>query len=459
MFAELQRTVESELTSAVDSVIVPGTQAGFLNYNKLFIKINKHLRKINAKINRDYTKIAKKGHSIVKQSYDVHREQTEITLKDMGARKAIVKEENAPDISVTFRGTPSDNFNKHLERMFREGRYPEVMIKSLSKEHVAMIENKVMKAISQGKGFNWVRDDLIREILPGGPDDVFAKSMGYKIERISRTTYREAVNFDMTDFVSDNPESFYGSRRVADGRPCTACIVQDGKFYPPGAELVDHPNGMCILVPLVYPEEYLLTGKVGKVPTDDFPTTLLEDFYGMGSKEQTKILGKAMFTLWQVEKFDLRSIVASSGSPLPYYKVAEDIEKYGGMSAPKSLFSSSKEAVKLNPVLDPADRKIVNSVIVPFSSDFVSGKTRTGLSLTGDGSDLISSSIPEETKAQLVSKYNLSQGFEGMFFVEFNDFAREIGIYTRKSENGMKYLVITKKRYESITTVPPVRFA
>lgn len=461
---------QSLLEETVRLSVIQGSD-GVVNYDALESKFNGMISKIATFSNNTYSTIAKKNDKFTEKSFLDYRKEFESSLKDMGFNVKHTPGSNVQEaigegsLDVVFGGTPKKSFEKHLLGLLKAGSEPAKIIKTVSQEHVALIQRQLAFGLSKGKGFSWTRDKVIREMFPKGVSQNIQKRMEYNVTRILRTSYMNAINNDTTEFVANNPQAFYGSIRVADGRPCIACIAKDGTYYKPGEQLVDHPNGQCVLSPLTYPLEYFETGKITKPIPNPFGKTLKQKFYQSSEATQRKLMGNNMlFKLWKQEKFDIEALVLPSGNPMSYRQAIMNLDKIGGMSFPRVSFFNAAVKQSLNSVMDPKDRMSPNHLVVrrkPNACPTKGKKLNEGLIMDnfimeakagltcpnsynvdqyGDGSEYIDSNISPEKKAKILAMHEeyLDDPFT------FNEKMRELNVMTRKDINGQEYFMIPK---------------
>lgn len=407
---------------------------GTVDYNFMLRNLRSVLSKIETEINRQYNRLASNVGKKQKQVFTTYRGLLQDALGKLDVKTSIISE---ADVNVSFGGTISKDFQKQLQSQFKAGTEPATLIKTVSQDHVREIHKQMMIGVSKGKGFQWSRDKVIKNILPKGTSDVISRKMEYNVTRIMRTSYMTAVNNDTTAFIGKNKNIFMGSIRVADGRPCYMCTMLDGKFYPPDIPLYDeHPNGMCILVPLMYPPEFFLTGKITKSPIDFFGLTLKQKFFKATVQEQKDIFGnKSLYDLWEREQFDMDSIMYMKNGMLTqwgYQKTLENLPKIGSISYPKIKVSKD-----LNIVMDAKDR---NKLGFTAQRRKPVGGKKNGIDLIGDGSNYMSSSISNELKMRIHTQFDL--GIKNNSWIAFNERARFLGIFTRMDKNNEIYYIV-----------------
>ena len=450
--------VQSLCMDMVQKSVVDGDN--HLDYTRLLASVRGVMSKVETEAAGVYTGVGKSIETLQKGIFFQYREQLNQTLDDLGINVSLVKEgeqlieeEENQGLSVGFRSNPSAGFQKQLNKMLQAGTAPALRIKTIGQEHVTLIQHQMSDSISKGKGYNWVADEVLKKMYPEGVEQDIRKRMKFNIERIARTSYRDAMNNDVLDFVRKNESVFYGSRRTADGRPCIACIVRDGEFIPLGSHLSDHPNGQCIAVPLTWPQQAWNKEPKGwpKEP-DGFGPTLLEKFYSRPEAEQRKVLGRGIFNLWKEKQFDLRQIVnPETSTPRSMFWVVSNLEKIGSNTSPQCwLAEAYRVDSKFVKVIDPFDRSILSEDLCLVNDiqkfDGMQFSNQYGLNPLGLGEDMMKSSrIPLSLRSELIAQYQLHAEmdvFGELHWSTFNEYARKAGLFTRKSVNGYKYYMV-----------------
>jgi hypothetical protein len=417
-----------------------GRWDGSVDYSRMSLNVDRHVEHLEKYTKDRYNDVAHVVGDTSKSIYVEYRKRIEKTLESVGfSVKAVAVKEG---MSLSFGGTPNESFLKQLERQNQLGYNPADLIKTVGRDHIKLIQTELTSAIAQGKGFGWAKDKVMGSLFPDASERLIQDTMEYNVTRIMRTSYMQAVNRDTMGILRGNAGAFIGARRVADGRPCMACIVLDGQFYPPDVELEDHPNGMCLLVPVPYPDEYLLTGQMTRPAEDTFDTPLLQKFYDAAEDEQRRLMGNSqLFNLWKEEQFDLtRMPTGKFGTSMTYTQAVMNLENLGGISAPGVEFLKSAELKSLNPFIDPRDRADVKGIV---------SRTKPGISMhkwgldpVGDGSDFWKSpKVPIAMKARVSALYGEA---ERIPWTMFNERARLLGIATRMDSRGKFYYMLKK---------------
>jgi len=256
---------------------------------------------------------------------------------------------------------------------------------------------------------------------------------------------------------------------VANGICVHNCLILDGTRYAKGQVLVDHPNGMCLLTPVVKSLEEMgydynslpETAKKAWVRQERPHPPMKIEFYELPEKDQRIVLGNSTFELWKKEKFPLEALVVRSKgwlTPITFKDLQAKISTLGGLSAPKAsltladgtmrILTAADRAITLP--LDPVDRANPDAVIWQGQPPRVSGQYQQDLFGMG-----VDGMIPESVRAQaedwLFSVGKLpddatwrAQAIAGAKWQEFNEYARTLGLYARKGTDGRFYYVVPK---------------
>ncbi|MHA1860165.1 MAG: hypothetical protein ACTSVF_03585 [Candidatus Asgardarchaeia archaeon] len=245
-------------------------------------------------------------------------------------------------------GKVSKDFLKFLSDQFDQELFPEKAIKSLSPEHISFVQGVMLAGISKGLDLGWQKDKIMQYIGRNLSSDK-RRELEYKVMRILRTSHQRAANAATSLFAARNKHIISGLIRRANGRPCLACLVLDGKEYPVGSVLDDHPNGMCVFVPKLKSLEELGLD-YDKLPPEakkvwkgvGAPRPLSSKFYELPEVEQRRIFANdKLYNLWLKEKFPIEKLaVYKDGSwvTMSYKDAIKKLPDLGGISYPKVRF-------------------------------------------------------------------------------------------------------------------------
>jgi len=123
------------------------------------------------------------------------------------------------------------------------------------------IHTIIANAMQEGKGIADISDLITKYVDPAARKDwnklmqdgfhVHRRDVEYNAQRLARTVSQHAYQKATEDRIRGNP-FVTGVKWIANGsRACDLCLARDGKVYDKGDAPLDHPNGMCILEPVV----------------------------------------------------------------------------------------------------------------------------------------------------------------------------------------------------------------
>jgi SPP1 gp7 family putative phage head morphogenesis protein len=80
---------------------------------------------------------------------------------------------------------------------------------------------------------------------------IYPRSVDYNAQRLARTMLQHSYQESLIETAKDN-DLITGFRWVANGsRACELCLSRNGNIYAKDELPLDHPNGMCVFVPVV----------------------------------------------------------------------------------------------------------------------------------------------------------------------------------------------------------------
>lgn len=256
-----------------------------------------------------------------------------------------VREEDL-QVNFVFRGEVNDSFKQFLSDQLDTGKPPGSLIKTYAPNHVQLIQREVLLTINQGLSHGHTRDRLIANLARNVTDPKIRSTMEYNVMRIARTSYQQAVNAEMSDWCESNEPMVAEMERVADGRPCMACSVLDGKRYPVGAKLEDHPNGQCILIPVMKTPTEMgldippgLENKVWASQKREYPT-MMQRFGKLSKDEKRRVFGNdALFNWWwsRRSKIKIANLVVHRDGMVGLMSLRQAIAKFGSKTEKRAL--------------------------------------------------------------------------------------------------------------------------
>lgn len=91
---------------------------------------------------------------------------------------------------------------------------------------------------------------------------IYNRQVDYCSQRLVRTLCQHAYQQSYERTVEKNP-FVVGTKWIANGsRVCPLCRDRDGQIYPKGEAPLDHPNGMCILEPVMSNSDKNITDRI-----------------------------------------------------------------------------------------------------------------------------------------------------------------------------------------------------
>ena len=123
------------------------------------------------------------------------------------------------------------------------------------------IQTIITNAMQQGKSIADISDLITKYVDPAARKDwnklmqdgfhVHRRDVEYNAQRLARTVSQHAYQNATEDRARGNP-FITGFRWLANGsRACALCLERDGTIYGKGEAPLDHPNGMCVLEPVI----------------------------------------------------------------------------------------------------------------------------------------------------------------------------------------------------------------
>jgi hypothetical protein len=293
----------------------------------------------------------------------------------------------------------------------------------------------------------------------------------------------ERIDYDgwVYNLEVEEDESYY-----ANGFAVHNCLIMDGTRYPLGVPLIDHPNGMCLLTPVVKSLEDLGFDRASLPKEAQVAWTRQErphppmwmQFHDLAEVDQQRIMGKAVHALWQAERFPLEALVTKKQGwfvPKTATELRATLPDLGGLSYPKIRLgtatdgsyraSTAADRALLTP-LDSRDRADAERVFLRMAvKDAPDEAGIYGQNLFGMGLD---GQIPDGVRAQAddwlfslrgklsADPVERAQQIAGVPWQEFNERARVLGLYLRKDVEGRFYHAVDRRDFLRIFARPMV---
>lgn len=95
---------------------------------------------------------------------------------------------------------------------------------------------------SAAKPWDW------NKVYPG-----VSRKVDYNAQRLARTSVTHAYQLALEHSTRDNPfvTKYQWLAGNSHARICGLCLSRDGKYFDKGSVPLDHPNGMCTIIPVV----------------------------------------------------------------------------------------------------------------------------------------------------------------------------------------------------------------
>lgn len=95
---------------------------------------------------------------------------------------------------------------------------------------------------SAAKPWDW------NKVYPG-----VSRKVDYNVQRLARTSVTHAYQLALERSTRDNPfvTKYQWLAGNSHARICGLCLSRDGKYFDKGSVPLDHPNGMCTIIPVI----------------------------------------------------------------------------------------------------------------------------------------------------------------------------------------------------------------
>lgn len=80
---------------------------------------------------------------------------------------------------------------------------------------------------------------------------IYKRQVDYNAQRLARTLVQHGYQQSFVAVTKDNPFVLKYQWSANGSRPCPICTARDGQLYAKDELPMDHPNGMCTMVPVV----------------------------------------------------------------------------------------------------------------------------------------------------------------------------------------------------------------
>lgn len=194
-----------------------------------------------------------------RQTAESHVKAEQAMLRSAGAKAT-------PQAGLIANNQINATVARTLEKILKGTAYPDgytlsQRIWSNSQAVHRDIHAIIMNGMQQGKSIADISDSIARFVDPRASKDwnklmddgytVHRRNVEYNSQRLARTVAQHSYQQATEDRARQNP-FIVGLRWIANGsRPCPICTARDGTVYEVGQAPLDHPNGMCVLEPVI----------------------------------------------------------------------------------------------------------------------------------------------------------------------------------------------------------------
>lgn len=364
-------------------------------------------------------------------------------------------------------GGVSKEFQHFLKSQLQVGERPADLIRTMSARQIEATQREFLKAVREGMDLKQARTAVLDSFAKNITSTEFKLPTQYEVMRVLRQSHTEAARASTVYFAKENGHLVTGFTRVAGPRCCLACAAEDGRLYDDPSQFSDHIGGQCLLVPelktlgemgLPYKPEYEAAWRRELPPTP----SAASQFYSWDEKAQRSLFNNnRLYDLWKSEKFPLERLMTRDATgamvPMSYQQAVANFMNWGGVSSPKvglaykthvsSGFTTANDKAFLGK-LDPRDRATKEMVAVRDldASKYTGMTNEYGQSLFGMGTD---GSVPVsvENRARVLLA---ARDVEKATWYDFNAYARELGLWTRKATDGSVYWVVPKQSIDEV---------
>lgn len=173
------------------------------------------------------------------------------------------------DLIAAFSNVPTDTVDKLVTgKLYKGGWSLSKAIWGDSEKTMSEAYKIVAGGLAKQQSVYEIAKDLEQFISPSAKKKwnltdkdgrkIYPKSVDYSAQRLARTLTQHAYQHSFQETTKDNP-FITKYRWVSNGsRACKICKERDGKIYDKDKLPMDHPNGMCTMVPVVMDEDEML---------------------------------------------------------------------------------------------------------------------------------------------------------------------------------------------------------
>ena len=158
-----------------------------------------------------------------KPIYELFDSETGLLIdRDPGKQKIeFVEQEGIQKIKINLgTGNLQENFRLFLKRQLQVGLDPADFIRTISQDHVAVLQRILLEDLPLGKDFAVTRKRFVETVMGKMKDREARRKLVGNVSRILRTAHSRAAASSVSLFALQNPNIISGLRRTANGRPC-----------------------------------------------------------------------------------------------------------------------------------------------------------------------------------------------------------------------------------------------
>ena len=252
---EQVKQVEEVYKKAFDSIAKQLEKGGYKELDGIFLQSYKNeLKKELKSLKQELTKLTENAtHEGAKLGTKLNQELT----KEMLLAAGILDDKDF-----------KNNFNKIQDNVVRD-----IIKGNLYKDHKTLDERiwklvnkngqQIQDVIAQGmaeqKSAIKLAEDLEEFLKPAAQRSVdwgeiyadVSKNVMYNAQTLARTVINHSYQNATIQSTQDNPfiEGIRWESAMQHGRTCEECMDRDGVVYPKDEVPLDHPNGMCTMIP------------------------------------------------------------------------------------------------------------------------------------------------------------------------------------------------------------------
>lgn len=198
-------------------------------------------------------------HRVSRQTAEAHIAAEHEMLASVGAKRT-------PQIRIIASNKINSVVARSVEKLLIGTVYPDGLPIShrILRNRQAIrrdIHTLITNGIYQGKGIDDIVSQILRYVDPKGDRDwnklvedgfsMHRRNVAYNSHRLVRTLSQHAYQSAIEASAMDNP-FITGFRWLANGSdPCPICIARNGRVFDKGRAPLDHPNGECVLIPVI----------------------------------------------------------------------------------------------------------------------------------------------------------------------------------------------------------------